>query len=322
MITKRLAIGATGYRAQRWPRARPMRGPGLSRRLRTTRSPGRARPPTAPTKRQPPTLSAGRSRWSGVNRRRVRPRPITVTLVATDPRIRYMIASWIEHGVGRVDPGQHQAGHRTGEEHQPDGLGGLDLGDESGSQRRPHVGPGGVGPGCPSASRASTSSRLSCSSPTIRRPATTDAVIELPIIIPASGTIVRPSTGNIPNPKITERLTTITAPIATVPRSKMPGTSRARLRIVSPAKPTMATTHSHDHASDASGSSTSLRAKPDEEQLHRGARRGPQDRPREVEPLPSRQDHGDDDQHERRRDPCDTDVGLVQLRSSSSSDDR
>ena len=61
----------------------------------------------------------------------------------------------------------------------------------------------------------------------MRRPTSTDAVIELPIIIPASGTIVRPSTGNIPNPRITERLTTTTTvSMASVPRARMPGTSR------------------------------------------------------------------------------------------------
>jgi hypothetical protein len=49
--------------------------------------------------------------------------------------------------------------------------------------------------GCPSARRASTSGRRSDSSAMIRRAATTVEPIELPIIIPAMGTMARPAFG-------------------------------------------------------------------------------------------------------------------------------
>ena len=39
-----------------------------------------------------------------------------------------------EHRIDGVDPGEDETGHGAGEEHESDGLGGLDLGDEPGAQ--------------------------------------------------------------------------------------------------------------------------------------------------------------------------------------------
>ena len=80
-------------------------------------------------------------RLSAVNSCRVRPTATTVTLVATDPRIRYMMASWTCTASTGLTPGQDQPGHGAGQEHQPDGLGRLDLGDHGGAHRLAQVGP-------------------------------------------------------------------------------------------------------------------------------------------------------------------------------------
>ena len=96
----------------------------------------------------------------------------------------------------------------------------------------------------------------------MRRAATTVLDIELPIIIPATGTTVRPSTGNTPSPKITARVTTALEPIAASASHRMPGTSRARWRIVTAANTTIAATHNHARAIGESSSTTSVSAYP------------------------------------------------------------
>src|SRR6266508_4979198 len=96
----------------------------------------------------------------------------------------------------------------------------------------------------------------------MRRAATTVLDIELPIIIPARGTTVRPSTGKTSRPKITARLTAALAPIAANASPRIDGTSGARCRIVIAANPIIATTHTHARATGESGSTTNFIAEP------------------------------------------------------------
>ena len=80
-----------------------------------------------------------------------------------------------EYGIQRAHTGQDEAGHGAWEHHQADRFGGFDLGNECRAQRSSHVRLRGDVRGCPRASRASTSSRLSRSSSTSRRPTSTVA---------------------------------------------------------------------------------------------------------------------------------------------------
>ncbi len=96
----------------------------------------------------------------------------------------------------------------------------------------------------------------------MRRATSTVAVIELPTIIPASGTTVRPSTGKTPRPNSTPSVTTEAAPNAASATGSTPGTSAARRRTVTAANATIPPTHSHDHTIGVSGSITSASADP------------------------------------------------------------
>src|SRR5689334_238439 len=100
----------------------------------------------------------------------------------------------------------------------------------------------------PSASRASTSARLSRSSSKTRRPTSTVAVIALPTIIPASGMSACAFSGNTPRPNSTPSETTADVANAASASTNMSGTSCARRRTVHAANTIITRTQSHDHA--------------------------------------------------------------------------
>ncbi len=108
--------------------------------------------------------------------------------------------------------------------------------------------------GWPSARRASTSGRRSASSPRMRREATTMLPMELPIIIPAMGTTARPTTGYMPSPNTTNRLSAADADVAPRVRRMIPGTSGARRRTVNDATSSMSTTHTQAQTMGVSSS--------------------------------------------------------------------
>ena len=100
-----------------------------------------------------------------------------------------------EHRVDRIGPGQDEAGHGAREEDEAHRLRALDLGGEGGAQRSPHVRARRVRPRL-----AEGEARLHLGTVVgqlgdHRRAADTVLLIELPIIIPAIGTMARGTTG-------------------------------------------------------------------------------------------------------------------------------
>ena len=89
--------------------------------------------------------------------------------------------------------------------------------------------------GRPSASRASISSRRPASSSRRRWAATTPAFIALPTTIPAIGTIVRPSTGNMPVPNAIAQADRRRARVRADRHGSSPGRSGTRRHTVTPA---------------------------------------------------------------------------------------
>ena len=140
----------------------------------------------------------------------------TVVVVATEPSTRYITAICTRTASTGSAPGQDQADHRSGQEHDADRLRRLDLGHQRGARRRAQE---RLRRRCATSSPARAAPRPRHGGPTApprsgARPAPSTAS-ELPITMPASGTTVRPSTGNTDSPNSTPRLTRHEAPYAT-----------------------------------------------------------------------------------------------------------
>src|SRR5690606_17590915 len=134
-------------------------------------------------------------RWSGVNRCRVSPRPMMTTLVATAPRIRYMIAACTSTASTGSAPARMRPVMAPGRKTSPTALV-FSICEVSAVRSADRTnGFDACCQGWPSARRASTSGRRSASSARMRREATTMLPIELPIIMPAIGTTARPTIG-------------------------------------------------------------------------------------------------------------------------------
>ncbi len=114
----------------------------------------------------------------------------------------------------------------------------------------------------PRARPASTSARPSATASATREAPTTAAFIELPTIIPATGTRVRPSSATTPSPNMMARPVTATRPIAARATANSLGTAGARRATVTAEKTVMPTTHSHDHTSGVDGRTIGTRATP------------------------------------------------------------